>query len=234
MTTHQDIENLIPAYALNCLDEDEALLLAEHLAACPACRDEMLAYQRTVNQLALAAPPTEPSPQLQQRLARRIRPANAATSRQAARSWWQTVLAGFKQSAPVWGAVAVVLLIGLGLANVWPVTPASQPMRVVSLAPTQAAPTASGVMVVSSDGEYGAVIVENLPHLPSDQQYQLWLIDDGQRTSGAIFSVDEHGYRAVQVESPRYLIDYDGFGITIEPAGGSPGPTGPKVLGGEF
>ncbi len=233
MTTHQDIENLIPAYALNCLDEDEALLLAEHLAACPACRNEMLAYQGTVNQLALAAPPAEPSPQLQQRLAQRIRPAPPAVPHRAAGNWWQTVLAGFKQSAPVWGAVAVLLLIGLGLANVWPATPA-QPMRVVSLVHTQAAPNASGVMVVSSDGEYGAVIVENLPHLPNDQQYQLWLIDDGQRTSGAVFSVDEHGYRAVEVESPRYLIEYDGFGITIEPAGGSPGPTGPKVLGGEF
>ncbi|RJQ80137.1 MAG: anti-sigma factor [Desulfobacteraceae bacterium] len=32
--------------------------------------------------------------------------------------------------------------------------------------------------------------------------------------------------------SPRPLNSYRTFGITIEPRGGSPGPTGSKVLGG--
>jgi anti-sigma-K factor RskA len=35
----------------------------------------------------------------------------------------------------------------------------------------------------------------------------------------------------VQVVAPQPLDTYSALGITIEPAGGSPAPTGPKVLG---
>lgn len=233
MTTHQEIQNLIPAFALGCLDEDEAVQLAEHCAICPSCRAELAGYQDTVSQLALAAPLVEPAPQMQQRLTERVRSiAGVATPRPSNR--WQTMLAGLKQSVPMWGAVVVLLLVGMGLEYMWLATPALEPMQVIELTHTQAAPDASGVMVVSSDGEYGTVIVENLPELSVDQQYQLWLIANGQRTSGAVFSVDEHGYRAVEVEAVHHLTEYGSFGITIEPAGGSPGPTGSKVLGGNF
>ncbi len=233
MTTHQEFENLIPAFALGCLDEDEAVRLAEHCAVCPTCRAELAGYQDTISQLALAAPLAEPAPQMQQRLTERIR-STGGVDTQRSGNRWQTMLAGLKHSVPVWGAVVVLLLIGVGLEYMWLATPALEPMQVIELTHTQAAPEASGIMVVSSDGEYGTVIVEHLPELPADQQYQLWLIADGQRTSGAVFSVDEHGYRAVEVESVRHLTEYGSFGITIEPAGGSPGPTGSKVLGGEF
>ncbi len=75
-------------------------------------------------------------------------------------------------------------------------------------------------------------MVDHLPVLdPDELQYQLWLIQDGQRTSGAVFSVNKYGYGSVWVSSPEPLSSYSDFGISIEPAGGSPGPTGDKVLG---
>ncbi len=46
--------------------------------------------------------------------------------------------------------------------------------------------------------------------------------------------VSAEGYGSLSVESPKHLISYSQFGITIVPAGGSPGPTGEKVLGGQF
>jgi hypothetical protein len=49
--------------------------------------------------------------------------------------------------------------------------------------------------------------------------------------SGAVFSVDEDGYRGLEIESDEPLQDFESFGITVEPAGGSPGPTGDRVLG---
>ena len=69
--------------------------------------------------------------------------------------------------------------------------------------------------------------------LDDAQQYQLWLIRDGERTSGGVFSVSQSGYTAMQVYSREPLASFDAFGITIEPYGGSPGPTGDKVLGGD-
>ena len=52
----EHVLDLLPAYALDCLDEDETIQVAEHLAACSTCQAELLAYQATVAQLALAAP----------------------------------------------------------------------------------------------------------------------------------------------------------------------------------
>jgi anti-sigma-K factor RskA len=130
--------------------------------------------------------------------------------------------------------VALLLLVGVVIGNVRMQQQMADPMRVVPMTHSDAAPNASGIVVISSDGEYGAVIVENLPPLPTEKQYQLWLIEKDQRTSGAVFSVSDEGYQSVQVEAPQPLEDYDGCGITVEPAGGSPGPTGERVLAGNF
>lgn len=77
-------------------------------------------------------------------------------------------------------------------------------------------------------------MVDGLPKLDESQQYQLWLIKDGERTSGGVFSVTSSGYGWVYVRTPDPLASYQAAGITIEPAGGSPGPTGDKVLGGNL
>jgi RNA polymerase sigma-70 factor (ECF subfamily) len=42
------------------------------------------------------------------------------------------------------------------------------------------------------------------------------------------------GYGILLIRSPRLLREYDALGITVEPAGGSPGPTTPRVLGTEL
>ena len=81
------------------------------------------------------------------------------------------------------------------------------------------------------DGDHGTLVVDSLAPLGQDQQYQLWLIQDGERTDGGVFSVNPEGYGSLWVETPQPLSSYSAFGITIEPAGGSPGPTGDKVLG---
>jgi anti-sigma-K factor RskA len=104
-------------------------------------------------------------------------------------------------------------------------------MRTINLVGTEKAPQATGLLVMSVDGERGTLVVDGLTPLGEDQEYQLWLIQDGQRTSGGVFSVNRKGYGSLWVSSPQPLSTYSGFGITIEPAGGSPGPTGDKVLG---
>jgi anti-sigma-K factor RskA len=77
-------------------------------------------------------------------------------------------------------------------------------------------------------------VVDSLPVLDVTHQYQLWLIKDGKRTSGGVFSVSQAGYGALAISSPQPLKEFAAFGITIEPAGGSPGPTGDKVMGGSL
>lgn len=233
MATH--VIDLLPAYVLDCLEEDETLLVAEHLAVCPVCREELASYQDVADELALAAPVVSPPVDLKARLMAQLHPPLARGER-VRRPWWHA-LAGFAQRAmPVWAAVSLVLVIALAASNLMLWQRVNQPvvMRTVALEGTAIAPRASGLLVISAAGGEGALIVDGLPPLDEAHQYQLWLIKDGRRVSGGIFSVEPDGDSMLWVSAPGPLTGYDAFGVTIEPTGGSPGPTGDKVLGGSL
>jgi anti-sigma-K factor RskA len=85
-------------------------------------------------------------------------------------------------------------------------------------------------MLIGTDGREGAVVVDKLPVLAETQEYQIWLIRDGEQISGALMTVDEVGYGGRRVTAPLPLADYAAIDITIEPAGGSPKPTGERIL----
>jgi hypothetical protein len=140
-----------------------------------------------------------------------------------------------------WGIVGLLLIVGLAISNLalWQqmtnlrATTEALAFRFVPLASTDVTPGADGVLIINGRGTHGTLVVDNLPELDEAHQYQLWLIKDGERTSGGVFSVSKDGYGAMWVRSPLPLGVYTSFGITIEPEGGSPSPTGDKVLGGD-
>jgi anti-sigma-K factor RskA len=69
-----------------------------------------------------------------------------------------------------------------------------------------------------------------LPKLPAGRVYQLWTITGTTATSAGLLTPDANG--AVRLELPvsANAAKPDAFGLTIEPAGGSPAPTLPIVL----
>jgi anti-sigma-K factor RskA len=105
-----------------------------------------------------------------------------------------------------------------------------QAFEVVRLRCTQAVPNATGQIMISKDGRFALLVVMGLPVLDPEYKYQLWLVRDGQRTSGGMFTVTSEGYGSMTISLPQSLSDYSYFDITIEPAEGSPEPTGEKVL----
>ena len=234
---------LLPAYAIGSLEADERTRLEEHLLSCWACRDEARAFQTVIDELSLAAPVAIPSPDLKDRLLQRVQSAasvqpkkqeqSAPPTPRSAPPFWERLL-------PAWGLASLFLILVLGASTLllwqrvgrleFATTPGG--MRAVPLDATDSAPEATGFVLISADGDDGALVVDGLPPLGESQQYQLWLILDGQRTSGAVFSTDEKSYGGTRIRAPRRLTDYSAVGITIEPAGGSPQPTGEQVLAG--
>ncbi len=235
LDTH--VIDLIPALALNCLDEAEVALVSEHLKRCQECREELRAYQAVVDQLPLAVPQADPSPQIKQALLERVGQDRIQSPQP---SVWERLSNVFRSASPAWGlaslAVVVILLVSnLALwrqVNQLRSNPAATALRVVNLDGTQFSPNASGMIIMSKNGE--TLVVDHLGALSPEQQYQLWLIQDGKRTSGGVFSVSPEGYASLVIASPLPLDAYSAFGVTIEPQGGSPGPTGEKVLGGNL
>jgi anti-sigma-K factor RskA len=198
--------------------------------------------------LPLAAPDAEPSIAPKEALMRRIGESRQQSGHAQAKlteskpSLWLRMSERMRSSSPAWGMAGLALIVVLLVSNlvllkqVYPSNGAGAPtaLRVVNLTGTNGAPGASGMIVISRNGAQGTLVVDRLPTLPADRQYQLWLVKDGKRDSGGVFSVDDAGYASLWVWSPSPLQNYTSFGITIEPAGGSPGPTGQKVLGGKL
>ena len=229
----EHVFDLLPAYALGCLDGEDDLRVGEHLAACKVCRGELESYRALVADLPFAVSESDPPPNLKETILQRARQTKRIPPAAPKIAWWQRL--------PSWSMVSLVLILVLGASNLllWgrlnTVESRQQAsLRTVLLQGTAAAPNGTGMLVISLDGTHGTLVVDRLPIIRESQQYQLWLIRDGQRTSGGVFSVDEKGYKGMYIKSPEPLDTYTGVGITVEPAGGSPGPTGEKVLGGDL
>lgn len=251
----QQIRDLLPAYALGILEEQEVSLIHSHLTDCQQCRAELADYQHVAELLPLASPQSDPDPELKEKLMERIAPITAReeserthTSKlivqpeaqlenpslgEVIRSW----LAG-----PIWRPVVLILIVVLLAGNIFlltntseePPSPQDRPnfpwRRPIIMSGTEVAPEAVGILYISLDGANGTLVVDGLPVLETDQQYQLWLNTEEIRDSGAVFSVNEAGYRGIELKAPLPLEIYETFGITIEPEGGSQAPTGERVL----
>jgi hypothetical protein len=227
----------LPAYALGSLDEAEARVVGAHLAGCLVCRRELQSYEVAAGQLALAAPDVAgPLPELKGRLMERIgrlQPVEASRPVTGRQGWGLRL-------RPVWGVAAVLLIVALTAVNLllWQrltdleVLTSPQGMRAVTLHGTEAAPQASGFVIIGGDGQNGVLVVDAMPQLETDKEYQLWLIRETEIISGAVFSVDETGYRGVRIEAPESLHLYSAVRVTIEPVAGSARPTGEAVMAG--
>jgi anti-sigma-K factor RskA len=234
--------DLIPAYALGCLDREESREVEAHLSNCAECQTALLSYQELVGQMAYSVPQVNPPAGVKEALMAQVQ-AGWDTSPAALprKSWWERLWDSMPRLTPSWAIASLVVIGFLVISNLllWNQvrdlrTAQNHQMLVVALNGAGVAPQSSGKIVISRDGQYGTLVVDQLPVLDESQQYQLWLIKDGQRTSGGVFSVSDHGYSSLEIWSPQPLGSYDSFGITIEPYGGSPGPTGDKVLGGDL
>jgi anti-sigma factor RsiW len=225
MPSDHSISDLLPAYVLGTLDQEETQQLNAHLAECVQCQAEMAAYQLVVDQLPLAVAEASPSRFLKQRLLNEV-----SVERQTAVSLPKTEF----QKRDSWVArlqthflwkpamIFVITLLVLGNVLLWRQIqqlqnpPTTAGMVAIAMTTTDAAPNASGFILVSVDGLSGAIIADDLPQLPADQQYQLWLFGNNDISAGAAFTVDALGYGGKWVNAPQSLHLYTHFNVTIE------------------
>jgi len=239
MSADNHFLEFLPAYALGSLDPAEHIAVSEHVQNCPVCAAELISYQTVAAELALAAPDAVPSAELKHRLLARVQKQPSLLSPAPSRPpWWQRWPQFSQRAVMAWGIASFLLILVLIASNLllWQrltrleTTARSGGMRAIPL--TGLTPGAAGFVLIGADGQNGAFVVDALPTLEPDRQYQLWLLQNGYRTSGAVFSVDEYGYGGGRIRAPKNLFEYSGCDISVEPAGGSSQPTGEKVLAG--
>lgn len=259
-----EAQELVPLLALDVLDVDERDVLEDHLTGCTLCRADAAAYAEIAAEIALALPQSEPSAGTKARLLQAARSNAPIVEESRRREpipmarrmrRWRVSLAGL--------VAAAALVLGAG-STAWALSLRSeldaQGARIAQLterannygrvtavlqaADTQVrvlqgtgqAPEAFGRVYIDPDTSEGMLMVRGLPQLPAGRVYQLWVAgSDGQRESAGLLTwTDRQGNGYTLIQCPQKLARWQTFGVTQEPAGGSPGPTGPGYLRGSI
>jgi anti-sigma-K factor RskA len=220
-----DLHELVAAYALDALDDDERREFERHLGTCERCAAELATLRDTAASLAYAAPSTAPPPALRERIldsARSERP-NVVPLR---RRW----------TTPAFGtvaAVAAVVAIGLGIWNLSlshsiddkdaELAATAKALEIVgdANAARQNLTGADGSLVVARTGG-GALVLCGLQSAPKGKTYEAWVIA-GKRASRA--GVFDGGRTCVAVPLTTTVPRDAVVGVTVERKGGVDAPT---------
>jgi anti-sigma-K factor RskA len=232
------IEN-IPAYALGALDADEAAALEAHLQTCESCPAELADYRAVSEALLMTTPPQRPPAALRKKLQGRL--PGAQKVNQSRRIW------SFTQFAM---GAALILLIGLNIFSMLQIrTLQSQQaalarqietgqtaLAMLAYPGTQNLPInaqgVAGSLLLEKDRNAAVLIIWNLPPIAEDQTYQMWLIKSNQdRVSAGLFRPEPgQPFTSASLISTQDFSNFIGLGVTVEPAGGSDHPTGPRLF----
>jgi hypothetical protein len=103
--------------------------------------------------------------------------------------------------------------------------------KLIPLGGTEAAPRARGYAILTADNRI-TFYQSGLPGLGSNRTYQIWLIRNRgvPIVSGGLFKPNGQPQTEVQLNAGNLASNLTGIAVTSEPLGGSPLPTGEKVL----
>lgn len=258
MNGHPTREEDFDLYALGALEAEERKTLEVHLAICPECARKMEVARGRIALLALAAPPQAPPAAIKDRLMQQIAQSpSAPRARISAQDYVPGRAPFWSGWVAAWAAAVVVLIIAALFlwvennrmsrelvhlqAETSRLTVEAARNRVmvellnagdtiqVSLAPASCMNMHGRVMYSRLQGSL--IFMGNLPALPADKTYQLWLVPaEGNPISAGIFNSDAAGKATVVLASMSSHVTAKAFAVTVEPAGGKPQPTGDKVL----
>lgn len=225
-----ELHDLVAAYALNALDDEDRVEFEVHLSTCEKCIDELTEMASATSELAgavAASPPDRMKAAVLEAIA--TTPQVASEPEIASAPLPIAPRMRFRRWVVALGAAALIVIAvvvsgifdnGIGLND-------------VTAAPDSAAVLLAGEIgsarfVYSDSLDTGFFIATVLPAVGEQETYQLWLIDDTGPAPAGTFRPEDDGSVEFRVE--RSIAPGQTLGMTIEPAGGSPAPTGEVLL----
>jgi anti-sigma-K factor RskA len=254
----QRIEELLPFYTLDALTDEERDLVEAYLKEHPEARVQLDEMQSAASALPYAATPVEPSQRLKDALMARVAvdqrtkvQVQKQTSSPKERRW-ANLFPAFSFAAAVIAVVWVVILNSQlsqlrhdvsalndalaaqsnSLAQINAKLPQVTASSVVtiSLKGTDKQPQAEGQLIADPQKESAVLVIAGLAKLEAGKTYQVWLIKGKTPVSAGLLSVDAQGQAVLILNSHTAIGAFDELGISIEPDGGSPQPTGDIVV----
>ncbi len=232
---HDDVEELLGAYALGAVPLEELEAVERHLEECPRCRAEVAEHLQTAAMLGASG--ADAPGGVWDRISGSLGEAPVAPNG-GRRRWWPP-----DRWMPAAAAAAVVLVVSLlgvkvvqqdrrieelaavseqgGLYQVATQALLKEGARIVTL---RSPVSDSRVEVVLLEDGTGYLIRDNLRALPEDRTYQLWALIGDDAISAGVLGTD------VGVVAFRAPAQARGLAITVEAAGGVPSTTKPPVV----
>lgn len=236
---HNEAEELIGAYALDAVSDEEAAAIEAHLESCPRCAGELDSYRAAaamIGNVGAAVPEglwDKISSELTTPESSPVRRDVVVPIRSAPRStinlWRGAAVALTLAAAAVLAVFAVQignlhsevhhLNDALGRHNLSAAVMAAEaaPHSTIQLA--SKAGTAVTFVVSGNDEAYW--VSSSLPRLRHGRTYQLWGLTDGRIVSLGLAGSDPHNYSVFRLPGR-----YQRLMVTAEPAGGTSRPTG--------
>jgi anti-sigma factor RsiW len=231
--SHEDIVELLGAFALDAVDDDERDVIEAHLAGCPRCRAEVEGHRETA---ALLAHTGERAPEgVWDRIAEALDEAPPALdlTRLAPRRPARRTIPLRVAAATMAVAAAVTLFLGValgrhddGFGRFDKVADAMEKTLVANAANAALAnPAAEKVELASTDRKLTARVVRlpdgtgylvpsNLTPLPAGRVYQLWAVRSDAKISLGVLG-DRPQVSAFRMNGPVVA-----YAVTEEAAGG--------------
>jgi anti-sigma-K factor RskA len=236
MQDHGEMKTLVASYVIGALPPEEVARIRSHILTCDECMVEAESLAATSSNLALAVTAETVPEGFADRVMARVAEPEAAGEPQprAARRWSLTAAL----------SVAALLVLMAVFAAGWldARSDLARNQRVVDVVldsrggiDLAGSGDAVGKVVASEEG--GSVFVaQGLDAAPEGHIYQLWLMA-GSCADPTSASCQVHGVGTFDSEAgisvlrtSRPLKGYERAAVTIEPAGGSAGPTTEPVL----
>jgi anti-sigma-K factor RskA len=239
-----ELLDLIPAYALDALDPEEKLQVEVLLHTDAEAQKLLAEYQDITSNLILATPARRAPAHLERDLRKRLvasRPAQTAPTPISTPAEPPVTILPSRRRTNIWlplVAAAAVIAIVFGAVTLLNRNPAERlynqivamPDHLTMPIPSPDGTTPDGEMVATADGKQAVLRLTRLPELNSDSTFQLWLIDANGAHSGGLFPfTGSTSTYYVIVPLTKGVFDYNAFGVSVEPEGGSPSPDGPST-----
>ncbi len=242
MSVHEQFAEDLALHALGSLQGDELVALEAHLQGCADCRRELELLRGDMALLAMSTAGSAPPRHARQRLLDAVarEPRHIPSSVPARRGFWDLV-PWFATAA---AAVIIVLLLrqnselkssiaGLNIvftdqklqlqqAQEVVETLTAQESQQVTLVAAKNAPQPQGkTFYLRSKGRL-VFLANNLPQLPPEKIYELWLIPKtGAPIAAGLFKPDTRGSAAVVNPPLPVGVEAKTFAVTLEPDSGS-------------
>lgn len=237
-------DELKEAYALGALPEDELREFKAYLAAHPERQSEVDELASIAALLAVSPADQEPPKRLRRSVMAMV---NAEAGERRASSWRSSLggLMGVFSLRLALGAAAV-LVVGLLSWNVFlqsevqdlsgqngelqaqveEARGGAEGGRVLEMQ-GQGESRGTEAEIMALDGERAVLVARDMPSIPEDRTFQIWVIDEGGPKPSGLFQPNGEPVAAV-VEQP--LEGAESVAVTVEPEGGSSQPTTDPML----